>query len=41
MRILFGRRSRQQIEAADWDGDEAPYVDHLHLFPLPEHDIID
>jgi uncharacterized protein (TIGR03083 family) len=41
MRILFGRRSRQQIEAADWDGDESRYIDHLHLFPLPPHDITD
>jgi uncharacterized protein (TIGR03083 family) len=41
MRILFGRRSRSQIEAADWDGDEAAYVDHLHLFALPVHDLVD
>jgi uncharacterized protein (TIGR03083 family) len=41
MRMLFGRRSRQQIEAADWDGDEGPFIDFLHLFPLPAHDLID
>jgi uncharacterized protein (TIGR03083 family) len=41
MRILFGRRSRKQIEAADWNGPDAPFIDHLHLFPLPAHDLVD
>ncbi len=41
LRILFGRRSLDQIEAADWDGDESPYVSHLHLFALPQHDLVD
>jgi uncharacterized protein (TIGR03083 family) len=41
MRMLFGRRSREQIHAADWDGDETPFVNHLHLFPLPTRDLID
>jgi uncharacterized protein (TIGR03083 family) len=41
MRILFGRRSLDQIQAADWTGDEDPYIDHLHLFPLPAHDLVD
>jgi uncharacterized protein (TIGR03083 family) len=41
MRILFGRRSLHQIEAADWTGDEDRYIDHLHLFPLPSHDLVD
>jgi uncharacterized protein (TIGR03083 family) len=41
MRILFGRRSYQQIEAADWDGDESRFIDHLHLFALPERDLVD
>ena len=35
MRILFGRRSLDQIQAADWDGDESLFIPHLHLFPLP------
>lgn len=42
MRILFGRRSLNQIESADWDGDgEYRYIDHLHLFPLPARDLVD
>ncbi|HEY3724653.1 MAG TPA: maleylpyruvate isomerase family mycothiol-dependent enzyme [Acidimicrobiia bacterium] len=41
MRILFGRRSLRQIVSADWDGDVGPYVEHLHLFPLPERDLVD
>ncbi|MGZ6973840.1 MAG: hypothetical protein ACXVKQ_07885, partial [Acidimicrobiia bacterium] len=41
MRVLFGRRSLHQIQAADWDGDESRYVAHLHLFALPEHDLVD
>jgi uncharacterized protein (TIGR03083 family) len=41
MRILFGRRSLNQIEAADWTGDDTPYISHLHLFPLPAHDLTD
>jgi hypothetical protein len=41
MRILFGRRSLNQIKAADWSGDETRYIPHLHLFPLPARDIID
>jgi uncharacterized protein (TIGR03083 family) len=41
MRILFGRRSLDQIEAADWDGDESPFVAHLHLFALPTRDLVD
>jgi uncharacterized protein (TIGR03083 family) len=41
MRILFGRRSLDQIRAADWDGDESRFIPHLHLFPLPEKDLVD
>jgi hypothetical protein len=41
MRMLFGRRSRAQIEAAAWDGDPEPFIDHLHLFDLPERALID
>jgi len=41
MRILFGRRSLQQIEAADWNGDNDAFIGHLHLFPLPQKDLVD
>jgi uncharacterized protein (TIGR03083 family) len=41
LRIIFGRRSRAQIEAADWSGDPAPVMDAIHLFDLPERDITD
>jgi uncharacterized protein (TIGR03083 family) len=41
MRILFGRRSLHQIEAADWNGDDDPFIGHLHLFPLPKRDLVD
>ena len=41
LRILFGRRSQPQIEGARWDGDPAPYLDHLHLFELPTADLTD
>jgi len=41
MRILFGRRSIHQIEAADWNGDDGPFIAHLHLFPLPQRDLVD
>ena len=41
MRTLFGRRSLHQIQAADWTGNEARYIPHLHLFPLPTHDLND
>jgi uncharacterized protein (TIGR03083 family) len=41
MRVLFGRRSLRQIEAADWNGDDEPFIGHLHLFPLPNRDLVD
>ena len=41
MRILFGRRSLHQIQAADWTGDETRFIPHLHLFPLPVRDLTD
>lgn len=40
-RMLLGRRSRAQILAMDWEGDPRPFVDHLHLHDLPEHDLLD
>jgi uncharacterized protein (TIGR03083 family) len=41
MRMIFGRRSLGQLLAADWDGDPVRLVEHLHLFPLPEADLVD
>ena len=41
-RALAGRRSRAQVEAFDWSGDPAPYLDILCVFgPLAEKDISD
>ena len=37
MRLLFSRRTLEQMAAAPWDGDPGPALEHLHLFPLPEH----
>ena len=42
LRMIFGRRSREQMAAAGWSGDGADAaIDALHLFPLPAVDIID
>src|SRR5205085_1918839 len=41
LRLLFGRRSLGQIMAAEWDGDPAPYLDHIHIFDLPNADLAD
>jgi uncharacterized protein (TIGR03083 family) len=41
LRIVFGRRSRAQVEAAGWEGDAAPVIDALHLFDFPTRDIVD
>jgi uncharacterized protein (TIGR03083 family) len=41
LRILFGRRSRTQIEHAEWSADPARYIDAIHLFDLPERDLHD
>lgn len=41
-RALAGRRSRAQVEAFDWTGDPAPYLDLFCVFgPLAESDISD
>ncbi|HET6817820.1 MAG TPA: maleylpyruvate isomerase N-terminal domain-containing protein [Mycobacteriales bacterium] len=41
-RALAGRRSRAQVEAFDWIGDPAPYLDVFCVFgPLAETDISD
>lgn len=41
MRLLFGRRSRVQIDRMQWDGDYGAALDHLHLFPFPEVNLVD
>lgn len=41
LRIIFGRRSRAQVEAAGWSDASAAAIEAIHLFDFPEHDIID
>ena len=41
LRLLFGRRSRAQAEAAGWEGDAARPIEDLHLFEFPTVDIVD
>ena len=43
LRMIFGRRSLAQMEAAGWsaDGDVAAAIEALHLFDLPAVDIHD
>jgi len=44
LRMIFGRRSRSQMEAADWTGtnlDRDSAIDALHLFDMPPIDISD
>jgi uncharacterized protein (TIGR03083 family) len=43
LRAIFGRRSRQQLEALDWSDsdDAAAVIEALPIFPLPEVDIVD
>ena len=36
LRMLVSRRTLAEMTAASWEGDPAPVIDHLHLFPLPE-----
>jgi uncharacterized protein (TIGR03083 family) len=36
LRLLFSRRTLVQMANAPWEGDPAPVLEHLHLFPLPE-----
>jgi uncharacterized protein (TIGR03083 family) len=38
-RATFGRRSRAQVLAFDWDGDATPYLVHLFVFDPTEHDL--
>jgi uncharacterized protein (TIGR03083 family) len=41
VRTLTGRRTPSQITASGWRGDPSPYLDHLHLFDFPAHDLVD
>jgi uncharacterized protein (TIGR03083 family) len=41
LRIIFGRRSRRQVDANDWTGEHHAVVDALHLFDHPVRDIAD
>ena len=44
LRMIFGRRSRSQMESADWSGstaDRDKAIDALHLFDMPPIDIDD
>jgi uncharacterized protein (TIGR03083 family) len=41
LRIIFGRRSDAQIEAAGWSGDCAKPIGAIHLFDPPKQDITD
>jgi len=41
LRIVFGRRSRQQVEAAGWEGEPAAVIEAFHLFDFPTRDITD
>jgi len=41
LRIVFGRRSQAQVEAAGWEGPAAPVIDALHIFDFPTRDIAD
>jgi uncharacterized protein (TIGR03083 family) len=43
LRTIFGRRSRQQMEALDWSDRQAAgaVIDALHIFDLPSADIVD
>ncbi|NND85300.1 MAG: maleylpyruvate isomerase family mycothiol-dependent enzyme [Acidimicrobiia bacterium] len=40
-RMVYGRRSWDQIRAMDWDRDPEPYLEHLSFFPAPADDLID
>jgi uncharacterized protein (TIGR03083 family) len=40
-RALVGRRSRAQVEAFDWTGDPAPYLDVFSVFPPCDADLED
>jgi len=44
LRMVFGRRSRTQMEAAEWSGsaaDRDKAIEALHLFDMPPVDIAD
>jgi hypothetical protein len=39
VRILIGRRTLEEIGAADWTGDPTEVLDRLHFFPVPEQSL--
>ena len=41
MRILFGRRSREQVSKADWAGEHTRVMEALHIFDFPPYPIDD
>ena len=41
MRMIFGRRSRAQVEAAGWSGDAGPAIGAISLFDFPVRAIDD
>ncbi len=40
-RMVYGRRSWDQIRDMDWDRDPEPYLEHLSFFPAPAEDLFD
>jgi hypothetical protein len=40
-RWRLGRRSRRQLEAMDWSGDPAPFLDHLCVFGPARTDVVE
>jgi uncharacterized protein (TIGR03083 family) len=40
-RMVYGRRSWDQIREMDWDRDPEPYLEHLSFFPAPAEDLFD
>ena len=36
LRAVTSRRTPDEIKTFDWDGDPAPYIEHMAPFPFPE-----
>lgn len=41
MRMLFGRRSEDQVRAMNWSADPGPWLNVLPLMPLLEQDLVE
>jgi len=39
IRILIGRRTPEEMRAADWTGDPSAVLERLHFFPAPEQSL--